>query len=102
MNVLSKRCHPEQTSPSLCHPERSKPPAKRAARGVEGPLPPLQQLAARLLEVHTLIKAALREIFDESAYDRFLRRQDLHPSAATYAAFWSEHEAAKMRRPRCC
>ena len=101
MNALPNRCHPER-SPSLCHPERSMPLAKRAAGGVEGPLPPLQQLAAKLSSFHTLMKAALREIFDESAYDRFLRRHDLHPSAATYAAFCSEHETTKSRRPRCC
>ena len=101
MNALPKRCHPER-SPSLCHPERSMPLAKRAAGGVEGPLPPLQQLAAKLSSFHTLMKAALREIFDESAYERFLARHGENPSAATYADFWEEHQITKARRPRCC
>ncbi len=76
---------------TLCHPG-----------GVEAPLPLLKRLAARLSRVHTLMTATLREIFDESAYQRFLIRHDLHASAKTYAAFWSEHEAVKTRRPRCC
>ncbi len=86
----------------ICHPERSKPLAKRVAGAVERPLPPLKQLAAKLSRVHAVMKAVLREIFDESAYERFLLRRDLRPSPATYAAFWSEHETAKARRPRCC
>ena len=46
--------------------------------------------------------AALREIFDESAYARFLNQKQLVSSRAAYAAFRREHEGAKARRPRCC
>ncbi len=46
--------------------------------------------------------AALREIFDESAYLRFLTRHQLASSPAAYAAFLRESELAKARRPRCC
>lgn len=46
--------------------------------------------------------AALREIFDESAYARFLTQRQLVSSRAAYAAFRQEHEGAKARRPRCC
>jgi hypothetical protein len=49
-----------------------------------------------------LIISALREIFDESAYERFLLRQNLSRSRATYAQFLREHELSKARRPRCC
>jgi hypothetical protein len=49
-----------------------------------------------------LLMAALREIFDESAYERFLKRGRLAPSAESYAAFRAEHEGLKSRRPRCC
>ncbi len=79
-----------------CHPERS-----------EGPLQPLSAFksfftaASKLLTACKLLTAALREIFDESAYERFLVHHDLRPSAAAYAAFWSEHESTKVR-PRCC
>jgi len=46
--------------------------------------------------------ATLREIFDESAYERFLRRTHVASSAQAYAAFRKESENAKARRPRCC
>jgi len=45
---------------------------------------------------------ALYEIFDESAYTRFLARHQLAPSREAYAEFLLENEAAKSRRPRCC
>jgi len=46
--------------------------------------------------------AALREIFDESAYERFLRRTCRNSSAEAYSAFLQESQSAKARRPRCC
>jgi hypothetical protein len=106
-----------------CYPERSESPAKRAIRGVDveafarrlsrppksraksselAPLSSLRALRARFSAALTLAVAALREIFDESAYQRFLVRRGLQPSPATYADFWSEHEKARARRPRCC
>jgi hypothetical protein len=51
--------------------------------------------------MHTL-RAALREIFDESAYDRFLWKTSATRSAASYRAFTQERDAAMMKRPRCC
>lgn len=50
----------------------------------------------------SLIRAALREIFDESAYQRFLDRSRMESSAEAYAIFLKENELAKARRPRCC
>jgi hypothetical protein len=49
-----------------------------------------------------LLLAALREIFDESAYQRFLAREGVAASRATYAEFLREVEVSKARRPRCC
>ena len=46
--------------------------------------------------------AALREIFDESAYARFLARNHVVSSFAAYSEFLREHAAAKAKRPRCC
>jgi hypothetical protein len=46
--------------------------------------------------------AALREIFDEAAYSRFLSRAGMVSSSEAYAAFRREFEEAKMRRPKCC
>ena len=46
--------------------------------------------------------AALREIFDEAPYARFLQRTQTTSSPQTYAAFRREHEHRHARRPRCC
>ena len=48
------------------------------------------------------IAAALREIFDESAYARFLRRTRQPSSRTAYRAFLAELSTQKQRRPRCC
>ena len=55
-----------------------------------------------LRELCGLIVAVLREIFDESAYQRFLDRSRLESSSHAYAIFQQENEQAKSRRPRCC
>jgi len=49
-----------------------------------------------------LLITALREIFDENAYARFLAREGMSSSRIAYAAFLREREAAFQRRPRCC
>lgn len=49
-----------------------------------------------------LLLAALREIFDESAYQRFLAREGVPASRGSYAEFLREVEISKARRPRCC
>jgi hypothetical protein len=48
------------------------------------------------------IRAALREIFDESAYDRFLLRTNTARSVASYHDFMRERDAAMAKKPRCC
>ena len=52
--------------------------------------------------VTALLLATLREIFDESAYTRFLARHSISSCPNSYAAFLREHGAAKARRPKCC
>ncbi len=47
-------------------------------------------------------RAMLREIFDESAYARFLERRQLASSPQAYAEFLVENETRAQRRPRCC
>jgi len=49
-----------------------------------------------------LLLCTLREIFDESAYARFLARHELSSCPRTYAAFLREQEGIKARRPKCC
>jgi hypothetical protein len=48
------------------------------------------------------VLAALREIFDEAAYARFLNRAGMASSTEAYAAFRREFEETKLRRPKCC
>lgn len=45
---------------------------------------------------------ALREIFDESAYARFLERNKVESSREAYAGFLRECEGIRARRTRCC
>ena len=55
-----------------------------------------------VVKIMQTLKAALREIFDESAYDRFLLRTRESRSVASYRSFISERDAAMMKKPRCC
>lgn len=56
----------------------------------------------RCAKAMEILLATLREIFDEAAYERFLRRTSMPSSTAAYAAFWREREAGKAPRPKCC
>ena len=57
---------------------------------------------SRFVKATRILMATLREIFDEAAYERFLRRTQVVSSPAAYAAFRQEFEEAKTRRPKCC
>ena len=48
------------------------------------------------------VNAIFREIFDESAYARFLARQGIASSKSAYAGFLHEQETQKSRCPKCC
>jgi hypothetical protein len=66
-------------------------------------LPYLLACATKRIHISLhLLLAAIREIFDESAYERFLQRRHLPANPETYAAFLRETECARQRRPRCC
>jgi hypothetical protein len=52
--------------------------------------------------VTVLFVSCLREIFDESAYARFLRQRRVSSSPESYAEFCREQAASKGLRPRCC
>jgi hypothetical protein len=62
----------------------------------------IRLLADQLKSSAEIFLATLREIFDESAYARFLNQKQLASSRAAYASFRREYEVAKARRPRCC
>jgi hypothetical protein len=57
---------------------------------------------APIKAILNILLATLREIFDESAYSRYLARTASQPSRASYAAFLDEKRAADLRRVRCC
>jgi hypothetical protein len=59
-------------------------------------------IGAAIIRSLTVIVAVLREIFDESAYRRFLDRNQMESSTHAYAIFRNENEQSKSRRPRCC
>lgn len=55
----------------------------------------------RMKEAVRLLITAVREIFDEAAYNRFLERTHSDSCPAAYAAFWRERES-NAPKPRCC
>jgi len=57
---------------------------------------------SRLAAGARILWAALREIFDESAYSRFLERRHLASSSRAYAAFCRERESSLGRKIKCC
>jgi len=57
---------------------------------------------SRVFSAARIFWAALREIFDEAAYARFLQRSGMASSAKAYAAFCRERECRSARCPRCC
>jgi hypothetical protein len=56
----------------------------------------------RLAKIRHILLAALREIFDENAYEHFLAKNRVARSAASYREFLDEREAVIARLPRCC
>ena len=62
----------------------------------------MRLLVEQLKSCAQVLLATLREIFDESAYLRFLSQRQLASSRAAYASFRREYEVTKARRPRCC
>jgi len=55
-----------------------------------------------IISAARILLATLHEIFDESAYARFLSRTQMASSPQAYAAFWRERESTQKPRPRCC
>ncbi len=56
----------------------------------------------RLQKALNTLRATLSEIFDESAYDRFLLRTHRLRSVASYRDFMRERDMAMAKKPRCC
>jgi len=49
-----------------------------------------------------VVRNVLHEIFDEAAYERFLRRTKAARTRQSYRAFQLEREFATEQKPRCC
>ena len=49
-----------------------------------------------------LCRAILREIFEESAYERFCSTNGLRPGRDSYRSFIRQSAAAKNARVKCC
>jgi hypothetical protein len=57
---------------------------------------------SRVRKAYRIVLDTLREIFDETAYTRFLVLHQLPSTRDSYAAFRREQETLKARRPKCC
>jgi hypothetical protein len=93
----------------LCHPERAGADATASRRTPAKTGPELavsgsshKTLKDALVAAFQTIRAMLSEIFDESAYNRFLLRTHASRSIASYRAFTRERDAAMLKKPRCC
>ena len=60
------------------------------------------RVIGKTIAFFSTVRGALREIFDESAYDRFLLRTHTSRSIASYRAFTRERDASMLKKPRCC
>jgi hypothetical protein len=49
-----------------------------------------------------LIRAVLREIFDEAAYERFCIREELPAGQQSYSRFMEQMKNAAKQKIRCC
>src|SRR4029077_4795440 len=70
--------------------------------GMRGLFLSLEFLPGRASRVLAVVGSILREIFDESAYARFLERNKMESSREAYVSFLRESEALRARRARCC
>ena len=78
------------------------PPSKPKA--LESKAKTLSKIPVRKMfrNAFALVLSTLREIFDESAYARFLTRRQIATSPQAYADFLREMQTQRERRPRCC
>jgi hypothetical protein len=49
-----------------------------------------------------LLWSALREIFEEAAYERFCTRQGVPPGRSSYARFLRELNSRNTTKLKCC
>lgn len=105
MGNAPTRCHPERARVESCETSASRrtPVLPAFVNAASGSSPhTLEPILRRLKSVWSIIHAVADEIFDESAYDRFLRQTRTMRSKESYHQFMREQEASAARRPRCC
>jgi hypothetical protein len=95
-------CHPERVGANATASRRTptKPSPGNVASGNSHEI--LKGLLSWFERAIQTFRAALREIFDESAYDRFLLRAHANRSVASYRDFTRERDAAILEKPKCC
>jgi hypothetical protein len=49
-----------------------------------------------------VLRAMLREVFEEAAYDRFCARERIEVNQESYAKFLRETDQAQQQKVRCC
>jgi hypothetical protein len=49
-----------------------------------------------------VVRAVLREVFEETAYERFCAREGSEVNRESYAKFLRETEQARQQKVRCC
>jgi hypothetical protein len=76
--------------------------ANKNAQVLSSNLPMRAGLLSAVARAGSVMRATLQEIFDESAYKRFLLRTQLKSSRSAYKLFQQENEQSKSRKPRCC
>ena len=54
------------------------------------------------MKVFRILRAMLREIFEESAYERFCTREGLQRGRESYARFLRELHPPRSVEVRCC
>jgi hypothetical protein len=96
------RCHPERVGANATASRRI-PAALISEHAASGSsYKTREDFLQRFRNAIRTFRAALREIFDESAYDRFLLRTHASRSVTSYRAFTRERDAAMLKKPRCC
>ena len=49
-----------------------------------------------------ILRAVLREVFEEAAYERFCARRQIGVGRESYALFLEETNHARQQKVRCC
>jgi hypothetical protein len=94
--------HPERVGANATASRRT-PTTRKNGNTASGSFPDTSKgLRRHFNSAWNTICATLREIFDESAYDRFLLRTRSSRSVASYREFTRERDAAMLKKSRCC